>query len=142
MIKQEDFIVCEDVRLEVSGMMTLVGFFAGALRIPNPGTLKLSFALVVEGMKGIDRFLLMVETKLGKEVLSKTGVIECKRQASVDSHTIVHTISPFPAPRPGKYDIKVTIETSTVTESFTKTISIDIGPNDPGKRPTTTKPTT
>lgn len=135
-MKLEDFIVCEDVRLEVSGMMTLVGFFAGALRIPTPGSLKLSFALVVEGMKGIDRFLLMVETKLGKEVLSKTGVIECKRQPQVDSHTIVHTISPFPAPRPGMYDIKVTIETSTATETFTKTIAIDIGGQaGPGRPP-------
>lgn len=134
-MKLEDFVVCEDVRLEVSGMMTLVGFFAGALRIPNPGSLKLSFALVVEGMKGIDRFLLMVETRLGKETLSKTGVIECKRQSHVDSHTIVHTISPFPAPRPGKYDIRVTLETSTVTETFTKTIAIEVGPQAVPARP-------
>lgn len=137
MIRQEDFIVCEDVRLEVSGMMTLVGFFAGALRIPSAGSLKLSFALVVEGMKGIDRFLLMVETRLGKEVLSKTGVIECKRQPQVDSHTIVHSIHPFPAPRAGKYDIRVTIETSAGTETFTKTIAIDIGPQSAPARPTT-----
>ncbi len=132
-MKVEDFIVCEDVRLEVSGLMTLVGFFAGALRIPNPGGLKLSFVLVVNGMHGIDRFLLLVETRLGKETLSKTGVIECKRQPSVDSHTIVHTIAPFPAPRPGMYDIRVTLETSTGAETFTKTIAIDISPQPPAQ---------
>lgn len=127
-MKVEDFLICEDVRLEVSGLMTLVGYFAGALRIPNPGGLKLSFVMVIDGMMGVDRFLLMVETRLGKEVLSKTGVIECRRQASVDSHTIVHAINPFPAPRPGKYEVRVTLETSTKTETFTKSFAIDIAP--------------
>jgi len=86
---------------------------------------------VVEGMMGVDRFLLMVETRQGKEVLSKTGVIECRRQASVDSHTIVHTINPFPAPRPGKYEVRVTLETSSVTETFTKAFALDIAPPTP-----------
>lgn len=127
-MKLEEFILCEDVRLEVSGLMTLVGYFAGALRIPMPGGLKLSFVMVVDGMYGIDRFLLMVETRLGKETLSKTGVIECKRQPTVDSHTIVHTINPFPAPRPGKYEVRVTIEASAKTETFSKSFALDINP--------------
>lgn len=127
-MKLEDFIVCEDVRLEVSGLMTLVGFFAAALRIPTPGNLKLSFVMVMSEMKGLDRFLLQIETRLGKEVMNKSGVLECRRDATVDSHTIVHTINPFQAPRPGKFELRVTVEAAGQTHAFSKYIMIDIGP--------------
>lgn len=127
-MKLDDFIVCEDVRLEVSGLMTLVGFFAAALRIPTPGNLKLSFVMVMSEMKGIDRFLLQIETRLGKETLYRSGVLECKRDPAVDSHTIVHTINPFQAPRPGKFDLRVTVEAAGQTHAFSKIITLDIGP--------------
>jgi hypothetical protein len=132
-MKLDDFIVCEDVRLEVSGLMTLVGFFAGALRIPTPGNLKLSFVMVMSEMKGTDRFLLQIETKLGKEALYRSGVLECRRDPAVDSHTIVHTINPFKAPGPGKYDLRVTVEAGGQTHAFSKIISLDIGPLPAGK---------
>jgi hypothetical protein len=128
--KLDDFIVCEDVRLEVSGLMTLVGFFAAALRIPTAGNLKLSFVMVMSEMKGCDRFLLMIETRLGKDVLTKSGVMECKRDPTVDSHTIVHTINPFPAPRAGRYELRVTVEAAE-NQTFTRGVTIDIGPQPP-----------
>jgi hypothetical protein len=126
MPRLDDFIVCEDARLEVSGLITLVGYFAGVLRLPGPGNLKLSCVVALGEMGGVERFLMQVESRLGDEVLSKSGVIECKRQPRAETHTIVHVLSPFPAPRPGRYKLQVTIETGGVTSVYTKMLSIDM----------------
>ena len=121
----EDFVLCEDARLEVGGLLTLVGYIPGAISLPGPGNLRITCVLVLQEMTGIERFLLQLEVSVGKDVLYKSGVIECKRHAA-EAHTIVHVIQPFPTPRPGKYVVRATLETSTATTNFDKVLRVEM----------------
>jgi hypothetical protein len=134
MAKLVDFVLCEDARLEVGGLMTLVGYLPGAVRVPGPGNLKVVCILVLEEMVGVERLLMQVETVLGEQSLYKSGLVECRRQPNVEGHTIVHAIAPFPAPAPGRYLVRVTFEIAGKSTVYEKRVGIDMPvPSDPPK---------
>jgi len=135
MPKLIDFVLCEDARLEVGGLMTLVGYLPGAVRVPGPGNLRVVCVLVLEEMVGVERLLMQVETFLGEQSLYKSGVVECRRQPNVEGHTIVHAIAPFPAPAPGRYLVRVMIEIAGQTTIHEKRVGIDM-PAPAGPQPT------
>jgi hypothetical protein len=131
------FILCDDVRFEVGGTMTLVGVFADQLIVPpGDGDLvipRLAIYSVIAGLTGA--------TELSwRQTLSEVGsppgeplVRGSEPHASdADEHRLVNIVSPLMLPGPGRYRLTLDFETRQERRSVHHHFIVERMPPPPG----------
>lgn len=123
-------ILCDDVRLELGGTMTLVGVYADRVVVtPSDGALvipRLAIYGVVAGLAGA--------TELAwRHTLSEAGrepgqVIAHGRERhdpDADEHRVIHIVSPLVLPGPGRYKLAVDFETARARRTVEHHVQIE-----------------
>ena len=109
-------LICEDVRLEVDGTLTLIGVRNDRLRVraPDSGPIALdhlSFLLVVGGLTGVERigFRERVRHVADRRPAERPLSYEA-HNPTTDEHNFVFGHSPMVFPDYGSYDLIVDLE--------------------------------
>jgi hypothetical protein len=138
----DQFLFCEDARIEANGQLTLVRFFPGdIILLHQDGPLqlpKLTCVVVLKYMEGITSFSFQSEVSLGNEVVHRIPRVQQTR-AGLGSHTLVIGYPGFHAARPGDYQFKTSIDVSGSVTTFSRRLRIGVGPGQGGGSVSTSK---
>ena len=120
-------LLCNDVRFEVGGTMTLVGVFTDRIVVePGDGPLvipRLAIYSVIAGLTGITEIA-------WRQTLSEVGhvpggpLVEGSEHhdREADEHRLVNILSPLALPGPGRYQLAIDLATrherSTIEHCF------------------------
>jgi hypothetical protein len=109
-------VLCDDVRLEVGGTMTLVGVYADRIIVqPSDGELvipKLAIYSVVAGLTGSTELKWRhALSEAGREPGQLIAQGNERHDSDADEHRIIHIVSPLWLPGPGRYKLSVDFET-------------------------------
>ena len=126
-------VLCEDVRFELGGTMTLVGVLAdrivvggddGELVIP-----RLAIYSVVAGLTGATelswRHVLSAEGSEPGELIAHGAE---RHDGAFDEHRVVNLVSPLVLPGPGRYRLASEFETARARRSIDYHIVIERAP--------------
>src|SRR5688572_7396356 len=117
-------LVCDDVRLEIGGTMTLVGVHSerliaepgdGAINVP-----KLVFVVVVGGLQGTERIGYRQRIREMSELALGGGDMQYEpHDPRADEHNFIFGDAPMVFPGPGVYEVVVDIEADARKASYT-----------------------
>lgn len=102
------FLLCDDVRFEIGGTMTLVGVFADRLVVPpGDGELvmpRLAIYSVIAGLSGVTE-LTWRQTLVAAGGAAAAPLAEGseRHDHEADEHRLVNIVSPLVLPGPGPY---------------------------------------
>ncbi len=124
-------LLCDDVRVEVDGTLTLIGVRNDRLRIrttpPGPILVEhLAFVVVVSGLSGVDRVGFRGEIRSA----ANTGPLERalsfeKHVPSADEHNFVFSYSPMVFHELGTFEAVVDIATTTEAVTYRHRFLLD-----------------
>ncbi len=110
-------LVCDDVRVEVGGTLTLVGVHNERLIAQPPGEhgpirlAKLAFVVIVGGLSGIERIGYRQRVRELQELEHGTGPMTYERHdPRADEHNFVFGDAPMVFPGPGVYEVVFDVE--------------------------------
>ena len=120
-MKLKALLLCEDIRLEMGGTVTLVGVFNERLIAP-PGQgaielAKLSFVAVIAGLRGVEQ--IKYRQWIGRPGAegAATELVTDAHAPTNDEHNFVFTESPMVFPEVGTYEIGLDVEVAGRRES-------------------------
>ncbi|MEO8700565.1 MAG: hypothetical protein ABI867_11005 [Kofleriaceae bacterium] len=117
-------LMCEDVRLEVDGTLTLIGVYNDRLRGRTPPgspmiVQHLAFLVVVGGLTGIDRIGFRERIRYVEDDRPAEQPLAYEpHDPRADEHNFVFAHSPMVFPRHGIYDIMVDLEVAMQAETY------------------------
>jgi hypothetical protein len=117
-------LVCEDVRVEVDGTLTLIGVRNDRLRVraqePGPIVLDhLSFLLVVGGLTGVERIGFRERIRhVNDDRPAEQPLAYEAHNPTTDEHNFVFGHSPMVFPDDGRYEVIVDVETALETTTY------------------------
>ena len=117
-------LVCDDVRVELGGTITLVGVHNerllvppgdGAVRLP-----KLAFVVIVGGLEGTERVGFRQRIRETSELSMQAGELQYEpHDPRADEHNFVFGDAPMMFPGPGAYEVVVDIEADRQRATYT-----------------------
>jgi hypothetical protein len=123
-LKLRALLVCEDVRLEVDGSLTLIGVRNDRLRGRGPasGPLildHLAFLLVVGGLTGVDRIGFRERIRHISDARPAEQPLSYEtHNPTTDEHNFVFGHSPMVFPEYGEYEVIVEVEVATQKATY------------------------
>ena len=128
-------LVCDDVRLEVGGTMTLVGVHSERLvAAPGDGTItvaKLMFVAIVGGLGGTERVGYRQRIREMSELSLGGGDIQYEpHDPRADEHTFIFGDAPMVFPGPGVYEVAVDVEADGRKASYSLRFQVIRAPGD------------
>lgn len=114
LVKLKAMLVCEDVRFEVGGTVTLVGVFNERLLVePGEGPIvlpRLAFLAVIGGLRGVEQIRFRQWIRLeDTELTARPLTIEAHDPAQ-DEHNFAFSESPMVFPEAGTYEVALDLE--------------------------------
>lgn len=113
-VKLKAILICEDVRFEVAGTVTLVGVFnervvveAGEGQIVLP---KLACLAVIGGLRGVEQIGFRQWIRIEDDNSELRPLTYEPHAADLDEHNFVFTQSPMVFPDAGNYEIAIDLE--------------------------------
>lgn len=109
-------LVCEDVRLEVDGTLTLIGVYNDRLpvrRTSTDGPLRLehlTFVLVVGGLTGVDSIGVHQHHGLVDAAAPEPVLAFHVHEPTTDEHNFAFGHAPLELPGFGSYEVAITVE--------------------------------
>jgi hypothetical protein len=109
-------LVCDDVRIELGGTMTLVGVHNDRLIAPpGDGPIRLArlmFVAIVGGLSGVESVGFRQRIRETSELVLPTGqpMTYEAHDAKADEHNFVFGDEPMLFPGPGSYEVALDIE--------------------------------
>ncbi|MEO8701526.1 MAG: hypothetical protein ABI867_15875 [Kofleriaceae bacterium] len=131
-MKLKALLICEDIRLEVGGTVTLVGVFnerliappgEGALQIP-----KLAFLAVVGGLRGVERLGFRQWIRLEEDVPEDRPLAYEGHDPVNDEHNFVFVQSPMVFPDAGTYEVALDVEVDGRLQGYRYRFSVERAP--------------
>lgn len=126
-------LLCNDVRFEVGGTMTLVGVFTDRIIVePGDGPLvipRLAVYSVLAGLSGITE--LAWRTTLSElDRPADRPLVEGREEhdAGTDEHRLVNILSPLALPGPGRYLLAMEFETRYERSSIEHCFAVERAP--------------
>lgn len=123
-------ILCDDVRFEIGGAVTLVGVYGERLLV-SPGTgpillARLAFYTCVAGLKDIPE-LSWRQTLVAEDSDPGTPTSHGRElhDVSSDEHRLISVLSPVEFPEPGRYRLALELETRRERKSFDYYFSVE-----------------
>ena len=116
-------LVCDDVRVEVGGTLTLVGVHNDRLlATPGEGPIrltKLMFVAIVGGLEGISQVGFRQRIRETSEVdLGAAAMVQEPHNPQTDEHNFIFGDAPMVFPGPGTYEVVLDIEAAGKRESY------------------------
>lgn len=115
-------LLCEDVRIEVGGTMTLVGVYnerliappgEGALEVP-----RLAFVAVIGGLRGVEQLAYRQWIRLAEDEPPPAELVPEPHDPEADEHNFVLTESPMVFPDEGVYEIALDVQAGDRVQSY------------------------
>jgi hypothetical protein len=126
-------LVCDDVRVELGGTITLVGVHNerllappgdGALRLP-----KLAFVAIVGGLEGVERVGFRQRIRETSEVDMPPGALQYEpHDPRADEHNFVFGDAPMVFPGAGAYEVIVEVEAGAQRASYACRFKVERAP--------------
>lgn len=122
-------LVCDDVRIELGGTITLVGVHNERLIVPaGDGQIrvaKLMFFAVVGGLEGVERVAFRQRIREVSELNLGTGpLVEEPHDPRADEHNFVFGDAPMVFPGAGVYEVSLDIEAGGRRASYVCKFSV------------------
>jgi hypothetical protein len=124
-------LLCEDVRFELGGTLTLVGVHSDRITLePITDEIlvpRLALFAVVAGLTGVSEIQwrqTIVEVETGVAVLVADDLRE-ERDPSRDEHRFVHLAGPIALPRAGRYRFSIEVTTPGARHEATHELVIE-----------------
>lgn len=118
-------LMCEDVRLEVDGTLSLIGVYNDVLPIRRPNGAtgmvhleNLSFLLVVGGLTGTERVGFCEIVGRGDAVTDGVELEYQPHDRSADEHNFVFGHAPMSFPDFGTYELAVVVDAGTERATY------------------------
>lgn len=116
-------IVCDDVRLELGGTVSLIGVYADRIVVPpGDGEIvlpRLAIYAVVAGLAGADKLAWRQWfSAAGAEPVAPVSEGHDPHDPGADEHRIVNFLAPLALPGPGGYRLTFEIETWRARETI------------------------
>ena len=129
-------LLCDDIRFEVGGTMTLVGVFADRILVePGEGPLvlpRLAVYSVIAGLSGV------VEISWRQTLFAMGSASDQplahgreRHDAASDEHRLVNIMSPLVLPGPGRYRLVLEFETQVERGSLEHDFLVERAPPAP-----------
>lgn len=113
-MKLKAILICEDVRFEVGGTVTLVGVLNERLVVePGEGTVvlpKLACLAVIGGLRGVERLGFRQWIRIEEDDPEIRALAYEPHDPALDEHNFVFTQSPMVFPDAGNYEIALDLE--------------------------------
>jgi hypothetical protein len=125
------FLLCEDARLDLNGLLSVTGLIWAPIRAAGPGLLpKLTLALMLAGMHGVRRMRTSIDARCGSDpILHHQGEWETRTQHEPDHHLLLHSLAPFPLPRAGDYVLRVGVDFDQQRRAvYVQTLKVEMPP--------------
>jgi hypothetical protein len=124
-------LICDDVRFEVGGAMTLVGVYTDQLFVePEDGALvlpRLAFCAVVAGLSGASRIswrkTLTLEGSASSFVLVEGSE---PHDVAADEHRLVHFAGPLALQGPGRYRLTLDLDAADQRRTVEHRFSVEL----------------
>jgi hypothetical protein len=125
-------LVCDDVRVEMGGTMTLVGVHNERLLVPpgegRIGFPRLMFVAIVGGLTGAERVAFRQRIRELSEMELGGGAMQVEpHDPRADEHNFVFGDAPMMFPGPGTYEVVVEIEANGQRGSYTTRFKLERG---------------
>lgn len=123
-------IVCDDIRLEVGGTVSLIGVYADRIVVPpGDGEIllpRLAIYIVVAGLADVSElswrlWLAPDGAELGEPVAEGRD----PHDPRADEHRIVNILAPLALPGPGRYRLSVELETRRERKTIDHYFSVE-----------------
>jgi hypothetical protein len=117
-------LICEDVRLEVDGTLTLIGVHNDRLRVraPDDGPIvieHLAFLVVIGGLQGIERIGFRQRVRGVEDTRpAETALSYEAHDPTASEHNFVFGHAPMVLPDAGSYDVIVEIEAAMQVTTY------------------------
>lgn len=122
-MKLKALLLCDDIRFEIGGTVTLVGVYnerlvappgEGAIEIP-----RLSFLAMIGGLRGVERIGFRQWIRLVEDppLEDRPLAFEPHNPAS-DEHNFVFSEIPMVFPGPGTYEVALDVQVGDARQSF------------------------
>ena len=124
-------LVCDDVRVELGGTLTLVGVHNERLIVdgPNDGPIrvaKLMFVAIVGGLSGVDSVGFRQRIREMSEVSLGTGPLQLEaHDPRADEHNFVFGDAPMVFPGLGIYEVALDIEAGGRRATYTCKFTVE-----------------
>ena len=126
-------ILCDDVRFELGGTMTLVGVYADRIVVaPTDGELvipRLAIVSVVAGLTGATEITwCQTLSQQGREFGDVIAHGNEPHDGAADEHRFVNFVSPLRLPEAGRYRLAVDFETGQAFRTVEHHVIVERGP--------------
>lgn len=117
-------LVCDDVRLELGGTMSLIGVYNDRLIAPpGEGSIflpRLSFVAVVAGLKGIHQIGYRQRIQqVDAPVPAQLPPLQPQaHDSATNEHNFIFSMSPMEFPAPGAYEVVLDLDTGARQATF------------------------
>jgi len=124
-------LICEDVRLEVDGTLSLIGVRNDRLRsrAPQTGPLildHLAFLVVVGGLTGFDRIGFRERVRRVEDDHPAEQPVKYEaHDPSTDEHNFVFGHAPMVFPEDGSYEVIVEVEVAMQTATYRHRFTVE-----------------
>ncbi len=114
-MNQRALLVCEDIRVEVDGTLTLIGVYSDRIHVraePGPIVLEhMAFLLVVGGLLGVERVGFRERVRHVEDVRAAEEPIRYEaHNPEANEHNFVFGHAPMVFPDEGAYEVIVEVE--------------------------------
>jgi hypothetical protein len=116
-MKLKALLVCEDIRFELGGTVTLVGVFNERLLAPpaeegDPAIHipRLAFLAVIGGLRGVERIGFRQWIRLDEDDLEDRPYVYEPHEPESDEHNFVFSQAPMIFPDVGTYEVAIDLE--------------------------------
>jgi hypothetical protein len=114
-VRLRSMLLCDDVRFELGGTMTLVGVYADRMIVAGDGAElvmpRLAFFTVIAGLKGVTELAWRQTLRRDDgSVLVDASAAREPHDAAYDEHRLVHLAGPVALPGPGRYRLAIELE--------------------------------
>ncbi len=121
-MKLKAILVCEDIRFEVGGTVTLVGVYNERLVVePGEGDIvlpKLAFLAVIGGLRGVERIGFRQWIRLDDAEPEIRELNVESHDPELDEHNFVFSQSPMVFPDAGTYEVALDLEIGTKRQAY------------------------
>lgn len=131
-MKLKALLLCEDIRFEVGGTVTLVGVFNERLIAPpGQGPLqvpRIAFLAVVGGLRGVEQLGFRQWIRFGDAAADEPPMRVERHTPEHDEHNFVFTESPMVFPDVGRYELALDVEIAGRRQAYRYPFTIERAP--------------
>lgn len=121
-VKLKALLLCEDVRFELAGTVTLVGVFNERVFAP-PGEgpiqfARLAFVAVIGGLRGVEEISFRQWIRLAEDEGELPPMTIQRHDPEADEHSFVFSQSPMVFPEQGTYEVAIDLAVGARTVGY------------------------